>query len=31
MQGVAEIITDDLTLAQRMIYPLRAILEEHVK
>ncbi len=31
MQGVAEIITEDLTLAQRMIYPLRAILEEHVK
>lgn len=31
MQGMAEIITEDLTLAERMIYPLRAILEEHVK
>ncbi|TRX65890.1 HlyD family efflux transporter periplasmic adaptor subunit [Carboxylicivirga sp. M1479] len=30
MQGMAEIITDDLTLAERMIYPLRAIFEEHV-
>ncbi|MCT4643530.1 MAG: HlyD family secretion protein [Carboxylicivirga sp.] len=30
MQGMAEIITEDLTLAERMIYPLRAILEAHV-
>lgn len=30
MQGLAEIITEDLSLAERMIYPLKAIFEEHV-
>lgn len=30
MQGVAEIITEDISLAERMIYPLKAILNEHV-
>ena len=31
MQGMAEIITDDQSLAERMIYPLKAIMEEHVR
>lgn len=31
MQGIAEIITEDLTLAERLIFPLKAIFKEHVE
>lgn len=30
MQGVAEIITEDLSLAERMIYPLKSVLKEYL-
>ena len=31
MEGVAEIVTEDLALAERLIYPLKAIFKEHIK
>jgi len=31
MQGLAEIITEDLSLAERLVYPLRAIYKQHVE
>ena len=31
MQGLAEIITEDISLAERLIYPLRAIYKQHVE
>lgn len=31
MQGIAEIITEDISLAERLIYPLRAIYKQHVE
>ncbi|WP_291860444.1 HlyD family efflux transporter periplasmic adaptor subunit [Marinilabilia sp.] len=31
MQGVAEIITEDISLAERLVYPLKAILKENME
>ncbi len=31
MQGIAEIITEDISLAERLIYPIRAIYKQHVE
>ncbi|WP_282038889.1 hypothetical protein [Saccharicrinis aurantiacus] len=30
MQGIAEIITEDISVAERMVYPLKAILKERL-